>query len=144
MLAFPPAAPTAPTTAARRPAAAPAPIVTTSPGVTETLTVTPALSESRTHLLKPVEHWGWVEIRDYVVAAHEERFGSFPRDQRKEYGIFTRFAKEYGSDAGRIAQYAFETCDGWWMNAKVTVFRFCKGSDPYFATPILNRLNGIA
>lgn len=146
MLALPPAAPTSPV-AARRPAPRPAPApahVSTSPGVTETLTVTPALSESRTHLLKPAEQWGWAEVRDYVVASYEERFGAFPRDQRKEYGIFTRFCKEYGSMAGPIAQYAFETCDGWWMNATVTVTRFCKGSDPYFSQPILQRINGAA
>ncbi len=144
MFALPPAAPSATKTAppVRR---APAPVhSSTSAGITETLTVTPTLSESKTHLLKPAEQWGWSELRDYVVASYEERFGAFPRDQRKEYGIFQRFSKEYGNQAGPIAQYAFETCDGWWMNAMVTVNRFCKGSDPYFAAPILNRLNGVS
>lgn len=146
MFALPPAAPAARTSApVRRPAPAPVHSTTTaSPSVTETVTLTPALSESRTHLLKPAEQWGWAEVRDYVVASYESRFGAFPRDQRKEYGIFTRFAKEYGTMAGPIARYAFETCDGWWMNATVTVNRFCKGSDKYFAEPILRRLNGAA
>ena len=138
MFAFPPApAPSRPAAAVRQPAPA---HVSTSPGVIETLTVTPALSESKTHLLKPVEQWGWSEVRDYVVSSYEARFGAFPRDQRKEYGIFTRFAKEYGPMAGPIAKYAFETCDGWWMNATVTVNRFCKGSDKYFGEIILKRL----
>lgn len=140
MLALPPAAPSAAPAQAPRRAAAPAAPVARTAAVTETVTVTQLPSESRTHLLKPVDQWGWSELRDYVVTAHEERFGPFPRDARKEYGIFTRFAKEWGGHAGAIAKYAFETCDGWWMNAPVTVNRFCKGSDPYFAKPIMDRL----
>jgi hypothetical protein len=139
MLALPPQ--TTPSAPAARPLA---PKSQTRVSVAETVTVTPALSESRTHLLKPVEDWGWCEVRDYVVTSIEARFGAFPRDQRREHGIFTRFTKDYGPDAGRIARYAFETCDGWWMNATVSVNRFCRNSDPYFAQPILARLNGAA
>jgi hypothetical protein len=137
MFALPPAAPSAPTSAIQRPQ----PRTITGAAVSESVTVTALPSESRSHLLVPVEEWGWGELRDYVVTSREARFGAFPREARKEYGIFTRFSKEFGADAGRIAQYAFETCDGWWMNAPVTVQRFCKGSDKYFAIPILGRLN---
>lgn len=113
----------------------------TAPVLTESVSVTMLPSQSKTHLLKDSAGWGWSEIRDYVVSAIEARFGSFPRDARKEAAIFKRFALQYGSDAGRIAQYAFETCDGWWMNSPVSVQRFCRGSDLYFASPILARLS---
>lgn len=141
MLALPPAEPSSSTRTAR-PLAPPR--ASTSPAVTDTLTLTPVPSESRTHLLKEPTEWGWMEVRDYVVTSYESRFGAFPRDQRKEYGIFKRFAATYGEAAGPIAVYAFETCDGWWMGATVTVNRFCIGSDRYFGDVILNRLHGAA
>lgn len=112
----------------------------TAPVITETLTVTALPSQSRTHLMKDEQAWGWEELRDYVVSAIEARFGTFPRDAKKEAAIFRRFATAHGPRAGAIARYAFETCDGWWMNAPVTVTRFCRGSDPFFASPIMERL----
>lgn len=113
------------------------------PVITETVTVTPLPSESRTHLLADAGAWGWSELRDYVVSEIEKRFGAFPRDQKKEYGIFSRFAREHGPHAALIARHAFEVCDGWWANAPISVNRFCKGSDPYFALPIKERLMDI-
>lgn len=126
----------APTTPAK-----PASTTVAAPAVVETVTVTPLPSQSRSHLLKARAQWGWQEVRDYVVTEIEARFGAFPRDAKKEYGIFSRFAKQYGERAGDIAAYAFETCDGWWLNAPVSVTRFCKGSDPYFGDRILQRLS---
>lgn len=97
-------------------------------------------STSRTDLMKPQEQWGWSEVRDYVVAEIEDRFGVFPRDAKKEHGIFTRFCREYGEDAGAIARYAFEVCGGIWKGSPVSVTRFCKGSDVYFSRIIVQRL----
>ena len=57
-----------------------------------------------------------------------------------EFGIFSRFHKTYGEQAGKIAKHAFEVADGYWANAPISVNRFTKGSDPYFAEPILARL----
>ena len=123
---------------------APAPVVhevaETVVEVTQEVTVT-RRSESRTHLLKDSEAWGWEEVRDYVVSEIEDRFGAFPRDQRKEAAIFQRFCNTYGGAAPIIAQYAFGVCGGWWKNAPIQVTRFCKGSDPYFADPILAALS---
>ena len=111
-----------------------------APVLRETVSVTALPSQSKTHLLKANADWGWGEVRDYVVSSIEAKFGTFPRDSRKEAGIFKRFCVQYGADSGPIARYAFETMDGWWMNSPVSVNRFCKGSDAYFATPILARI----
>lgn len=130
----------APVTAAAPAAPAQQSVVTTAP-IVERVTVTQIPSESRGFLATPMERWSWQDLRDYVVHSIEKRHGTFPRDAKKESGIFSRFHREYGADAGRIAQYAFEVCDGWWKNSPVSVSRFTKGSDPYFAAPILERLS---
>ena len=111
-----------------------------APTVVETVTVTQLPSEARGYLSRPVEQWSWSDLRDYVVAEIEARFGTFPRDSKKEFGIFSRFHKTYGEQAGKIAKHAFEVADGYWANAPISVNRFTKGSDPYFAEPILARL----
>lgn len=117
--------------------------VSTAPVVVQKVSLdhTPA----RTDLLADVDEWTWVELRDYVVAEIINRFGPFPRDARKEYGIFNRFFNEYGKDGVAIAKYAFgPACDGWWAKAPISINRFCKGSDSYFAAPILERLADVA
>lgn len=135
MFALPPAVPTTRSAAP----AAPAPAPTVAPTISQQVEVVPV--QSRTDMLVSAEQWTWEELRDYVVAQITERFGPFPRDARKEYGIFTRFFTEYGADAAAIAQYAFgPACDGWWGRAPISVNRFCKASDPYFARPIRERL----
>lgn len=120
-----------------------APISRLAPKVvlTESVTVTQLPSQSRTDLLTKQDMWGWSELRDYVVSSIEARFGSFPRDAKKEASIFGRFVKEHGVMAPAIARYAMEDCDGWWRNAPVSVTRFCRGSDPFFADPIKERLS---
>lgn len=116
-------------------------VATHAPVVTQQVSVTPVAS--RSDLLAEPAEWTWQEFRDYVVAQIEAVSGPFPRDSRKEYGIFNRFLKEYGQDGIRVARYAFETCGGWWNGAPISVTRFAKGSDPYFVAPILDRLAGV-
>lgn len=115
---------------------------TTSVRITETVTTTPRPSEGRTFLVQG--EWGWDALRDYVVAEIEARFGAFPRDGKKEYGIFTSFVGRWGSDAAQaIARYAFEVCDGRWAGAPISVTRFCKGSDPFFGAVIAQRIGEV-
>lgn len=108
--------------------------------IVETVTVQVAPSESLGYLTRPDSQWVWSDLRDYVVHEIEVRFGTFPRDAKKEYGIFTRFSKEFGADASRIARTAFEVHNGWWANAPISVNRFCKASDVYFGQPIQRNL----
>lgn len=136
MLAFPPAAPfnhQAPLANEREQVVTAAPIVEQRVAVQQVV--------SRSDIITETEHWTWAELRDYVVGEIIERFGPFPRDSRKEYGIFNRFLSEYGQDGIAVAKYAFgPVCDGWWGSAPISINRFCKASDPYFAKPILDRL----
>lgn len=127
------------------PAAPPAaPVEQAAPTVVQRVTLTPL--PSRSDLLKAGEQWSWAEFRDYVCAEIICRFGAFPRDSRKEYGIFSRYLSTFGNtDAIRIAEYAFgPVCEGWWGNAPISVNRFCRASDPYFSIPILERLNEVS
>jgi len=127
LYALPPAQPT--TVAA---------VGTKVPQIQSRVTVTPIAS--RTDLLAGEAEWTWQELRDYVVAQIEKAHGPFPRDAKKEYGIFSRFLREHGQDGIRVARFAFEKCDGWWNGAPISINRFAKGSDPYFVIPILQRL----
>lgn len=118
----------------------PAPVVSSVPAVGFGSKVA-APAPARTDLLVPESSWGWEQVRDYVVTQIVDRFGPFPRDSKREYGIFSRFTSTHGPvEAIRIARYAFEVCDGWWCGAPISVTRFCKGSDEYFSRVILNRL----
>lgn len=96
---------------------------------------------AKTHLIHADVDWGWEDLRNYVVTQIEEHFGAFPRDSVKEAAIFKRFTSTFGTDAPRVARYAFEVCEGYWAGAPISVNRFCKASDEYFAEPILRRLN---
>lgn len=107
--------------------------------VTEKVTVTAQPSAARAFLAKGAEQWTWQDLRDYVVTQIEQRFGVFPRDPRRESGIFKSFLARY-PQAPDIARYAFEVSDGFWMGAPVSVNRFCKGSDRYFGDVIIERL----
>ncbi len=114
---------------------------TTNVAFTATTTVTPEVSESRSHLLASDEQWGWKELRDFVVSSIEQRFGAFPRDYKKEYGIFTSYVSRYGADATKVARAAFESYDGMWASAPISINRFCRASDPYFSDVILAKIN---
>lgn len=92
------------------------------------------------HRMKPEDQWGWREIRDYVASEIEARTGGFPRVSYKEEAIFKRFAKDWGPKAVLIAKFAFEVEKGKWMGAPISMSRFSKNSDPYFAEPISQRL----
>ncbi len=98
----------------------------------------------KTHLVSADEKWTWQELRDYVVGEILNRFGVFPRDEKKERGIFSSFVTRYPGQAAAIAKYAFEFKGGYWKGAPISVTRFCKGSDPYFADPIKSTLDNIA
>lgn len=115
--------------------------VTSAPTITETVTVKPTLIASVSDAFKSTETWGWEELRDYVIRNIEARHGAFPRNFKTEGGIFKSFVNRHGSNAGLIAKFAFEQQGGMWRNAPITVNRFCKASDPYFAEPIIERLH---
>lgn len=109
-------------------------IVETAQVVTQTVTVTRAPDRSAGYLAKQDSNWAWDDLRDYVVHEIEARHGVQPRDYRKEAGIFKSFMTRYGSDAIPISRLAFgPVFDGMWKTAPISVTRFCKGSDPYFA-----------
>lgn len=108
--------------------------------VTEEVTLTPRRSEARAFIAKEEATWEWSDLRDYVVTEIEKRFGAFPRDMRKESGIFKSFLTRYADQAPAIARFAFEVEDGFWGGAPISVNRFCKNSDPFFADKIKVRL----
>lgn len=109
-----------------------------TPVITQHVVVRP--SASSTHVLKPVDQWGWEEVRDYVVGSIEARHGAFPRNFKTEGSIFKSFTNRWGAKAGLIAKIAFEEFDGMWKGAPISVNRFCVGSDPYFAAPLSERV----
>lgn len=113
-------------------------IRTEAPQATEKVTVTPV--ETATHLLADAESWGWEQLRDFVLAEIEKRHGPQVRNPLKEKAIFAGFLKRWGADAVTIATAAFEVYDGMWANAPITMTRFCKGSDEFFARRILYRI----
>jgi hypothetical protein len=86
--------------------------------------------------------WGWQQLRDYVVRSIEAVHGPFPRDAAKEASIFKSFASRWGALAGPIAEAAFSVFNGRWKGSPVSVTRFCKASDEYFAREIADCLVG--
>jgi hypothetical protein len=97
--------------------------------------------ESRvTDVCKDPAIWSWEDLRNYVVRSIETIHGPFPREAPKENAIFRSFVDRWGRQAGPIARFVFEDCQGMWRGAPVRVTRFCKASDSYFAAPIAERL----
>lgn len=133
---LPPAAPIGTTVSRRSQAASSAVAVPVS-----TSSFQQPASQSRGYLLRDDGQWSWQDLRDYVVGQIEQRFGPFPRDAVKEASIFKGFVSRHGASAAPIARYAFEVCGGVWANGNIQVYRFCKGSDPFFAVPIAQRLS---
>lgn len=117
--------------------------VVTVPAVRQTARVT---SQSREHrrdyLARDARTWTWDDLRNYVVGKIQEFHGDFPRNEAKEFGIFSAFAGRFDDLAGPIAQFAFETSStpGYWKGSPISVTRFCKGSDPYFGDQIRARV----
>lgn len=92
---------------------------------------------SRSHLATTsAEGWGWEQVRDYVFEQLTSRFGPQPRDAAKEAAVFKRFCNDWGTRAGQIARIAFDTYGGLWRGAPISVGRFSRASDPYFASVI--------
>lgn len=107
--------------------------------VVERVSVTPI--PSSTHLLRGESQWDWSQLRDYVVAEIVRRHGPQPRNPKTEASIFKSFLNRWpDGQAVRIAKAAFEIHDGMWGKAPISVNRFCKASDEFFASPILARL----
>jgi hypothetical protein len=100
----------------------------------------PPPSQSRLFLVSSGE-WGWEELRDYVVNRIEKRWGPQRRDPLKEASIFRSFVKRWGRMSEPISRYAFEIADGFWMGDPITINRWAKGSDPYFAAVIVKKLS---
>jgi len=97
----------------------------------------------QSHIHRFPEAWEWQELRDYVIYEISLLTGEFsghPTSAAAEAQIFKSFIRRYGPDAQRIARYALDTCEGLWYGSPVTIFDFCKNSDPRFATPILKLL----
>lgn len=128
-------APVATTTAPRTPT-----VVETVPQVVETVTVTPVASTAAGFVMKPESAWGWQDLRDYVIREMEKRNNPQVRDPKKEASIFKGFLSRWGDKAPAIAKTAFEVHDGMWRNAPISVNRFCKASDQYFAAVIAERV----
>jgi hypothetical protein len=100
----------------------------------------PTAQVARTDVLVADEEWAWQHLRDYVVHEIEARFGPFPHDSIKEASIFKAFLSRHGKRSAAIARHAFEVCEGRWAGAPISVNRFAKNSDPYFAEVIAARL----
>lgn len=111
------------------------------PTVTEQVTVTPVASTASSYVMKDDTVWGWSDLRDYVIREIEKRHGPQVRDPKKEASIFKSFMSRWGDQAPGIARAAFGPAhDGMWRNAPISVNRFCKASDEYFAAVLAARL----
>lgn len=111
-----------------------------APQVVETIRVMP--NKSQGHLSgRPVSEWNWSDLRDFIIESIEQRHGPQVRDPKKEAGIIKSFISRWGIEqAHAIARAAFDVHDGMWRNAPITITRFAKGSDPYFASVIAENI----
>lgn len=126
-------------TAYGKAAVAPAPMLTYTAPAPEPVPM--PTHTATTDLLDHSADWSWEQLRDYVLRAVTERHGPQPQaDPAKQAAIFKGFHARWGTKAGAIARFAFEQQDGYWRSAPITPTRFCRGSDPYFAQPIAERL----
>lgn len=110
-------------------------VVTEVPVVEETVTIKPILRPQNNLPAMPKPN-AWKELRDYVVGRIEEIHGPFPRDTKKETTIFMAFMARWVDQAMAIAEYAFEHEGGFWKGSPVSINRFHRTSDSYFAEPI--------
>jgi hypothetical protein len=114
------------------------------PTVTEKVTMEPVPKPNTRHtfLGKAPSEWDWEALRDYVIDQIEAFHGPSPRKESHiEAAIFKRFWSVWGTTAVDIVQYAFgPECNGIWRGAPISVNRFTKSSDPYFAQVIVDRL----
>lgn len=127
--------------AIRRAAAGEKPEVKTAPEtprVQETIRLTPVAGAA--YLMKDDADWTWEDLRDYVMGQIVAYHGPQLRNPVKEAGIFKGFMARFEGKAVGVVRFAFEQQRGMWQRAPITVTRFCKGSDPYFADVIARRL----
>lgn len=118
-------------------------VQTPVPVVQETITVKPVLRRRGDEGGDASPSDGWEKLRDYVVERVEAIHGPFPRgeqERRQEVTIFMAFQARW-PQAMEIAKYAFEVEGGLWKGAPVSVARFHKTSDSYFAEPIAKLLS---
>lgn len=108
--------------------------------VTSEVAVVARPSESKSFVARDCDQWSWSDLRDYVVTQIEQRHGTFPRDFKKEAAIFKSFLARHGDKAGAIAKFAFEVEGGYWAGAPISINRFCKNSDVFYADVITARL----
>lgn len=83
--------------------------------------------------------WGWSDLRDYIFTEIEARHGIQVRDPKKEASIIKSFMSRWGTDAVRIARTAFDVHDGMWGGAPISINRFCRASDQWFAAVIVEK-----
>lgn len=116
-------------------------VVDRAPQVESIVTVTPVRQQtSASHLIATGEQWTWQQLRDYVITQIQHFHGPQPSNPIKEKAIFSGFLNRWGNDAVTVARAAFEVHEGMWHSAPISVNRFCKASDAYFAAPILDRV----
>lgn len=96
--------------------------------------------ESATHLLTSPEDWNWDQLRDYVMGQIQAIHGPQVRNPVKEKAIFQGFLNRWGSKSSSIAKFAFDISQGVWQRAPISVNRFTKNSDPFFAQVIADQL----
>lgn len=118
----------------------------TVPVIRQTARVTSQSYEHRRdYLTRDPNTWTWDDLRNYVVGKIQEMHGDFPRNEGKEFGIFSAFAGRFDDMAGPIAKWAFETSPtpGFWKGSPISVTRFCKASDEYFGLQIQARISQV-
>lgn len=113
-------------------------VVQTAPVVVEEVILKPSVAAG--YVMKSDESWGWQELRDYVIREIERRHGPQVRNPKTESSIFKSFITRWPDQAVAIAKTAFEVHNGMWRNAPISVNRFCKASDEYFAAVIAKNL----
>jgi len=112
------------------------------PVLTEEVTVRPVQGQTATvRVALDPSAWNWSDLRDYIMSEVERRHGPQVRDAKKEAGIIKAFIGRWGIEqAVAIAKVAFTVHDGMWRNAPISINRFCRASDPYFAGVIAKNL----
>lgn len=81
------------------------------------------------------------QLLDYIVRNIVIRWGEFPRVIEKDEAIIKSFYSRFGhDDAWRVARAACESYGCVWNKSPLTVLRFTRNSDPYFAKVILEAL----
>jgi hypothetical protein len=118
------------------------PLPTPTPAITISDDGPRQASSAAAFLAKPRDDWDWGDLRDYVIREIEKRHGPQVREPMKEKAIFGSFIKRHGAaQSVAIAEFAFDLSNGMWQSAPISVNRFCKASDPFFADPIKQRLS---